>query len=111
MMITRGGFMQVKRFWVPALSGLTLLALAAPSLAISQAVKIGDANSDDTVNVSDATVVLRQAIGLSNAPKTPFLDLRTEVLSDANQDGKVNVSDATMVLRASVGLGTLPSIQ
>jgi hypothetical protein len=63
--------------------------------------KLGDLNGDGKVNVQDATISLRIAVGLvtpTDAQKTA---------GDVNKDGKLNVQDATQVLRAAVGLVTL----
>jgi hypothetical protein len=61
-------------------------------------VKLGDINSDNNINVQDATLALRIAVGLltpSDAQKTA---------ADVNKDTKVNVQDATLILRFAVGL-------
>jgi hypothetical protein len=58
----------------------------------------GDLNGDGKINVQDATLSLRIAVGLltpSDAQKT---------LGDMNGDGNLNVQDATTVLRKAVGL-------
>jgi hypothetical protein len=58
----------------------------------------GDVNGDGKVNVSDATLALRIAVGLAQ-PTLAQLEG-----ADVNDDGKVTVSDATKVLRRAVGL-------
>jgi hypothetical protein len=73
---------------------------AATLASTPPAVKPGDLNGDGTVNVQDATLSLRIAVGLltpSDAQKTA---------GDVNNDGKWNVQDATLILRIAVGLAT-----
>jgi hypothetical protein len=76
-------------------------------------VVYGDLNGDGRVNVQDATLALRMAVGL-----TPPTDSQTQAGDVAPVpgsgpragqpfgDGKVNVSDATRILRRAVGLDT-----
>jgi hypothetical protein len=61
-------------------------------------VKKGDVNNDGKVNVQDATLVLRAAVGLVT------LSPAQAAAADVITDGKVNVSDATRILRMAVGL-------
>jgi hypothetical protein len=59
---------------------------------------IGDVNGDGKVNVQDATISLRIAVGLekpTDAQKTT---------ADANKDGKLTVADTTLILQVAVGL-------
>jgi hypothetical protein len=63
--------------------------------------KLGDLNGDGAVNVQDATLSLRIAVGLLTPTDAQ------KAADDANHDGKWNVQDATLILRAAVGLGTL----
>jgi hypothetical protein len=65
------------------------------------AVKPGDLNGDGSVNVQDATISLRIAVGLLTPTDAQ------KAAGDANHDGSWNVQDATLILRAAVGLGTL----
>jgi uncharacterized protein YjiK len=58
----------------------------------------GDLNGDGGVNVQDATLALRIAVGLI----APTVNQRTS--GDLNGDGQLNVQDATLILRAAVGL-------
>jgi hypothetical protein len=64
-------------------------------------VKLGDLNGDGNVNVQDATLSLRIAVGLLTPTDAQ------KAAGDVNKDGKWNVQDATLILRAAVGLGTL----
>jgi hypothetical protein len=59
----------------------------------------GDVNGDDAVNIVDATLTLRIAVGLLN-PTPAQLQA-----ADANGDGKITILDATKILRLAVGLG------
>jgi hypothetical protein len=80
---------------------LVTWGLGAGGVTPPPTTKLGDLNGDGNVNVQDATLSLRIAVGLltpSDAQKAA---------DDANHDGKWNVQDATLILRAAVGLGTL----
>lgn len=58
----------------------------------------GDVNTDGVVNVADAVLVLRIAVGLylpQDAQKAA---------GDINEDGEVSVADAVLILRKSVGV-------
>lgn len=57
---------------------------------------LGDANSDNRINVSDAMVALRYAV-----KKITAAELNVKA-SDVNSDGKVNVNDAMQILRYAV---------
>jgi hypothetical protein len=59
-------------------------------------VLLGDLNGDGKVNVQDANLSLRIAIGLHSPT-----DAQTAV-GDMNQDGHLNVQDTTMILLAIV---------
>jgi hypothetical protein len=74
------------------------LSATVTLLAGANSVLFGDVNGDGKVNVGDATLLLRAAVGLV----TLAADQKTR--ADVNGDGKVNVSDATLALRFAVGL-------
>lgn len=57
---------------------------------------LGDANGDGKVDIADATLVARAALGL--------VTLNANV--DMNGDGNVNIQDATLVARVALGFGT-----
>lgn len=57
----------------------------------------GDANNDGSVNMTDALLVLRYAMGLVDT-------LTNEAAADVNGDGSINATDALLILRASMGL-------
>jgi hypothetical protein len=78
-----------------------VITVVGGSVTPPPTTKLGDLNGDGNVNVQDATLSLRIAVGLltpSDAQKTA---------GDVNKDGKWNVQDATLILRAAVGLGDL----
>jgi hypothetical protein len=74
-------------------------------LAEAGAVTFGDVNGDKKVNVADATLLLRAAVGLVT------LNADQKKAGDVNGDGKLNVSDATLALRFAVGLITKFPVQ
>ena len=71
-------------------------------IAVDGEPRLGDADLDGSVTVSDALKALQQAVGLINLGQLSF------ALSDVDQDiGKISVSDALVILQASVGLREL----
>ena len=56
----------------------------------------GDANGDGTVDLADALLVLRFALGIA--------ELGNETVCDMNGDGAVDVQDALYILRRAMGL-------
>ncbi len=58
--------------------------------------KIGDLNGDDTINSTDALIVLQMAASGAEQP------VSVERIADVNGDGKVNSSDALLILQYSV---------
>jgi hypothetical protein len=73
---------------------------------LSPLVRSGDLNGDSAVNVQDATIALRIAVGLT-APTAEQI-LLGDVAPASAPNGKIDVSDATLILRAAVGLVSLP---
>ena len=71
----------------------TLLAEEGP-----QPVIPGDVNGDGSVDVTDALLCLRCAMGLVT------LDGNTHSAADTNGDGNIDVTDALMILRCAMGL-------
>ena len=65
------------------------------------AVSLGDLNGDQSVDSSDARIVLQAAVG-----KIQLTDEQKQV-ADVNGDGQVDSSDARMILQAAVGKITL----
>jgi hypothetical protein len=63
-------------------------------------VMLGDLNGDGKVNVQDATLSLRIAVGQLPPPGQ-------EIAGDVNHDGKLNVQDTTLILRFAVGAITV----
>jgi hypothetical protein len=59
----------------------------------------GDVNGDGKVNVQDATLALRMAVGLIKPTAVQL------IAGDINGDGRIAVTDATAILRKAVGLG------
>jgi hypothetical protein len=59
---------------------------------------LGDVNGNGRIEVTDATLILRAAVGLGK------LDASQSSRADANQNGKIDVGDAVNVLRWAIGL-------
>lgn len=71
-------------------------------IAVDGEPRLGDADLDGSVTVSDALKALQQAVGLINLGQLSF------ALSDVDQNiGEITVSDALVILQASVGLREL----
>ena len=75
-----------------------VLGVRARLAGQSPAIVKGDLDGNGKVDVKDATLALRAAVGLIS------LDDRQKQAADMNADGVVNVKDVTLVLRAAVGL-------
>lgn len=58
----------------------------------------GDVNLDGKVNVEDATLALKQVVGLTSLSKVQFLK------ADLNGDGKITIVDSTSILKIVVNL-------
>jgi hypothetical protein len=65
--------------------------------ATPPATKLGDLNGDGGVNVQDATLSLRIAVGAITPTDAQ------KAAGDVNHDGKWNVQDTTLILRRAVG--------
>ena len=71
-------------------------------IAVDGEPRLGDADLDGSVTVSDALKALQQAVGLINLGQLSF------ALSDVDQNiREITVSDALVILQASVGLREL----
>jgi hypothetical protein len=68
----------------------------------------GDINNDGTVDVSDALLALRMALGLitPSADELSAGDVSPQLEGRPNPDGKIDISDALLILRKVVGLQT-----
>lgn len=55
----------------------------------------GDINGDETIDISDVILCLRQAIGL---------DQQNKQFADMNDDGEIDISDVILILRKAIGL-------
>ncbi|MCM8815422.1 MAG: putative Ig domain-containing protein [Candidatus Omnitrophica bacterium] len=55
----------------------------------------GDINGDNSIDITDVILCLRQAIGL---------DPKTHSYSDMNNDGEIDISDVILILRKAIGL-------
>jgi hypothetical protein len=64
--------------------------------------KVGDANNDGSIDISDAVYITNYAF-VGGEPPKPI-----HQVGDANCDGEVNVSDAVYVINYSVGVGNPP---
>ncbi len=63
----------------------------------------GDANSDGTVDVSDALMILRAAMSLISGSSGAGFDV--------NADGEISMNDALLILRRSMGLYGAPAAE
>lgn len=61
-------------------------------------VILGDANGDGKIDVNDARLILRYAVGLETANEN------LKAIADVNGDGKITVDDAREVLRQATGI-------
>lgn len=59
---------------------------------------LGDVTGEGTINVSDALLALKIAVGSIESPTDA-----QKVAADVNLDGNVNVSDALLILKFVVG--------
>jgi hypothetical protein len=59
---------------------------------------LGDVNGDDTVNSTDALIILSYDAGLDTSPFDPT------IYGDANDDGLVNSTDALIILSYDAGI-------
>jgi len=69
-----------------------------PFVVLAPGAVRGDVNGDGVVNIRDATITLKMAIGAITATAIQ------QALADLNGDGVVNIADATLDLRLAVGL-------
>ena len=68
-------------------------------------VSVGDLNQDDTVDASDASVLLKASANLG-AGLPSGLSPELEKSADVNQDGEINSADSALILVYSAGKGT-----
>ena len=59
---------------------------------------MGDLNGDGKVDLNDAKILLRGAVGIIK------LTDEQKKAADINGDGQINLNDAKMLLRAAVGI-------
>lgn len=62
--------------------------------------KLGDVDGDGKVNLNDATLALKAAVGVSGVT----LDDASKKVTDLDFNGRIDLNDATIVLRLSVGI-------
>lgn len=67
-------------------------------VSVVTARRRGDVNGDGLVNIADATLALRAAVGLISPTQEQAAAI------DVNNDGRAAISDVTLILRAAVGL-------
>ncbi len=86
---------------------MTFLVVSFTLLPVqAEHIVFGDLDGDGVVSVSDAIIVLRSIVGLTNLTK------KQEAAADVNQDGVINVADAITILRYIVGLvENLPTVE
>jgi len=82
---------------IPGPSGHPNAWLTIQLGGLASAATLGDLNGDSKINVQDATLSLRIAVG----SLTPTDAQKTA--GDVNHDGKWNVQDTTLILRRAVG--------
>ncbi|MGI6744738.1 MAG: metallophosphoesterase [Acutalibacteraceae bacterium] len=71
------------------------------SFAVSKVLpryNLGDINLDGKININDARLLLRHAVGLEGLSNLQFM------YADINGDGRINIDDARKLLRVAVGL-------
>ncbi len=59
---------------------------------------LGDVNEDGEVNLADAALILRYALGIHQFGETQLL------AADINSDGEINAADAALLLRIVMGI-------
>jgi len=79
------------------LANLQKLAEFSGAISGGTTVTLGDLNGDGKVNVQDATLSLRIAVGVITPTDAQ------KAAGDVNHDGKWNVQDTTLILRKAVG--------
>jgi len=70
-------------------------------IGAGQAVLLGDANDDGTVNQADTLRVLKQIVGLSSKPSA---DTELFTKTDVHRNGMIEVGDALFIAQYNVGL-------
>lgn len=78
-----------------------LTGLFEEGYEIPAAYKLGDVDSNDKVDATDARLALRAAVGLDK------LDASQEKAADVDKNAKVDATDARLILRVAVGLDKL----
>ncbi|MBQ4569979.1 MAG: dockerin type I repeat-containing protein [Ruminococcus sp.] len=78
--------------------------LADSDVPVDGEYMIGDANSDEKINVKDATAIQKAIASLIT------LDATQEAAADADGNGKVNIKDATAIQKFAAGMDTGLSI-
>ncbi len=71
------------------------------TIYIQEFYRLGDVSGDGQIEVYDARLVLRAAVGFINYKGRLF------TAADADRNGEIEVNDARLVLRAAVGLENL----
>lgn len=77
--------------WIEALADEEPANPPAPTL-------LGDMDSDGTLSVMDALVIMRCSMGIIT------LTEQEQIIADVNENGSVEVSDAIIVLRSAMGI-------
>ncbi len=78
-----------------------LTGLFEEGYELPAAYKLGDVDSNDAVDATDARLTLRAAVGLDK------LDAAQTKAADVDKNGTVDATDARLILRAAVGLDKL----
>lgn len=85
---------------VPPTETPTVTPTATPDITPTPQPKfeLGDANMDGKVDLQDALVVLRAALGIEN------LSDEATTYADVDGDGKITLTDCSLVLKAALGI-------
>ena len=86
---------KTKSLVIILLSIVLLFSLTVSSVSASI---LGDVNDDGRIDVQDATLVMRHALGIA------LLSSSQQESADVNGDGIVNVQDTTLILQKTLAI-------
>ena len=61
-------------------------------------IQVGDVNRDGSINIVDATLVLKYIVGLT------YFNSDDIIIADVTYDGYITVKDATTVQKMAIGI-------
>ena len=73
-------------------------------IAMEECLKIGDLDGSQTVNATDAAMILKASANLGTGNESGITSTQ-EYAADVNSDGKCNANDAALILRYSAAVG------